>query len=354
MEFDPASGGMKCRFCGHTEALPAPSTAAATALQPHSLDEFMAKGGTAGLVSIGAKALEITCTGCGAAVVFEPPQVAGKCSFCGADLVAQPKAADPLIAPDAVLPAKIPKEKAQGEVRQWLQTRWFAPNALKRMARQEGIGGVYLPFWDYDASTVSRYRGERGQHYWETEVYEEDDGRGGRVQRTRQVQRTAWYPAAGEVSRQFENVLIAASTSIAEARLNALEPWDIEALCPYEPAYLSGFKAQRYQVELPAGFENAKRVMQRTIEQDVRRDIGGDEQNIGSIDTEYSAVMFRHVLLPVWIGAYRFQNRAYQVVVNARTGEVQGERPFSSAKIAILIAAILVIIGLLIYLAKSR
>jgi hypothetical protein len=59
-------------------------------------------------------------------------------------------------------------------------------------------------------------------------------------------------------------------------------------------------------------------------------------------------------LLPVWIGAYRFQNRAYQVVVNARTGEVQGERPFSSAKIAFLIAAILVIVSLLIYLAKSR
>ena len=81
------------------------------------------------------------------------------CPFCGAALVAQPKAADPLIAPDAVLPAKIPKEQAQAEVAQWLQSRWFAPNALKRMARQEGIAGVYLPFWDYDADTASQYTG---------------------------------------------------------------------------------------------------------------------------------------------------------------------------------------------------
>jgi ribosomal protein S27E len=353
MEFDPATGGMKCRFCGHTEAM-ATAAPSPEALKPHSLADFLAKGSAAELGTVSKDALEITCNGCGAVVVFEPPQIAGTCSFCGADLVAQPKAADPLIAPDAVLPAKVPKEKAQAEVRQWLQTRWFAPNALKRMARQEGIAGVYLPFWDYDADAFSRYRGERGQHYWETETYTEDDGRGGTVQRTRQVQRTAWYPAAGEVSRQFEDVLVAASKSVTEARLDALQPWDLESLCAYEPAYLSGFKAQRYQVELPGGLEKAKTVMQGEIEQDVRRAIGGDEQNIINVDTEYSNVMFRHLLLPVWIGAYRFQDRAYQVVVNARTGEVQGERPFSVVKITMLVAVILLVIFLLILVGKSR
>jgi ribosomal protein S27E len=348
MEFDPQTGGMKCPFCGHTEAMPAP---AATPAGKHSLDAALAKGGAV-LEKVSPQALEVTCSGCGAVVVFDPPQVAGNCSFCGADLVAQPKAADPLIAPDAVLPAKVPKDKAQAEVKQWLQSRWFAPNALKRMARQEGIAGVYLPFWDYDAATVSQYRGERGQHYWENETYEEDDGRGGRVQRTRQVQRTAWYPAAGEVSREFEDVLIAASTSVSEHRLNALQPWDLESLCPYEPAYLSGFKAQRYQVELPGGFEKAKSVMASQIEQDVRRAIGGDEQQIQSVDTQYSAVVFRHLLLPVWIGAYRFQSRAFQVVVNARTGEVQGERPYSAAKIMLLVLVILFVIGILVLLGK--
>jgi len=350
MEFDPATSGMKCRFCGHTEALPAQSRAE---IRPHSLDETLAQA-AAGAVALSTKALEVTCTGCGAAVVFEPPQVAGNCSFCGADLVAQPRAADPLVAPDGVLPAKIPQEAAQAQVRQWIQSRWFAPNALKRMARQEGIAGVYLPFWDYDADTLSQYRGARGQHYWESETYEESDGRGGSVMRTRQVQRTAWYPAAGEVSRQFQNVLIAASKSIAEAKLNALQPWDLQALCPYDPAYLSGFKAQRYQVELDAGYEKAKGVMQRTIQQDVRRAIGGDEQSIDSVDTEYSRALFRHLLLPVWIGAFRFQDKVYQVVVNARTGEVQGERPYSVLKVTLLAIFVLVLVGLLIYLGKRH
>jgi len=350
MEFDPEIGKMRCRFCGQTADVPAQPAGPAP---PHSLDEFLAKTDDSHLRPLTEQALEVSCSGCGSRIAFQPPEVAGACPFCGADIVAQPKAADPLIAPDGLLPAKVPKNKAQSEVRAWLQSRWFAPNALKRLARQEAIAGVYLPFWDYAADTRSQYRGERGVHYYETETYEESDGRGGRELKTRQVQRTSWTPAAGEVSHRFDNVLVAATHSVAEHRLDALEPWDLEALYAYEPAYLAGFKAQRYQVELPAGYDRAKSVMQSAIEQDVEKDIGGDEQRIDRIETEYSNTTFRHLLLPVWIGAYRFQSKIYQVVVNARTGEVQGERPYSAWKIAALVGAILLILAIIFVLRSS-
>ncbi|HUK18185.1 MAG TPA: hypothetical protein VLW65_17285, partial [Bryobacteraceae bacterium] len=133
------------------------------------------------------------------------------CPFCGDALVAQPKAADPLVAPDAVLPAAVGKQKAQTQVREWLQSRWFAPGALKRLARQEAIAAVYLPFWDYDADTTTHYSGQRGEHYWETETYEQTDDDGNTQVQTRQVMRTAWYPTGGVVSRRFENLLVPAS-----------------------------------------------------------------------------------------------------------------------------------------------
>jgi ribosomal protein S27E len=347
MEFDPESGQMKCRFCGQTAAVPTITTGVAP---PHSLDEFLAKTDDTHLRPLTEQALEVGCDGCGSRITFQPPEVAGTCPFCGADIVVQPKAADPMIAPDGVLPAKVPKNNAQTQVREWLQTRWFAPNALKRMARQEAISGVYLPFWDYAADTTSQYRGERGDHYWETEVYEESDSEGRRVERTRQVQRTRWTPVGGEVSRRFDNVLVVATRSISESRLDSLQPWDLEALCAYEPAYLSGFKAQRYQVELPEGYEKAKSIMQEIIERDAAKDIGGDEQRVENVDTEYSNTTFRHLMLPVWIGAYQFQSKVYQVVVNARTGEVQGERPYSAWKIAALVGAILFVIAILLLL----
>ena len=351
MQFDPASGGMKCPFCGQTQALPESKS---RNVPPHPYEEAVAAGHTAHSNAFTDATVQVSCDGCGSVVAFEPPEVAGICPFCGAPIVAQPKAADPMIAPDGLLPVKIPKEQAQAEVRQWLQTRWFAPNGLKRMARQDGIGGVYLPFWDYDADTFSRYTGMRGEHYFETEYYTETDSNGNSHQESRQVMRTAWYPASGQVSRHFDGVLVPASRAVNEAKLNGLEPWDLDSLCMYEPAYLAGFKAQRYQLELPDGFEKAKGAMGNQIVQDCRRDIGGDEQQVNNVETEYSNVMFRHLLLPVWIGAYRFQDKVYQVAVNARTGEVQGERPYSTAKIVMLVAAALVIIALVVILGSNH
>jgi hypothetical protein len=339
MEFDPQSGGMKCRFCGHTEAVaPAPG-----GVSVHTLEEGLAEAGSMAQKPHGDGAQEVTCNGCGSVVAFQPPQVAGVCPFCGGAIVAQPKAADPLIAPDGVLPAKVPQAQAQMRVRQWLSARWLAPNALKRMAQQEGIAGVYLPFWDWAADTASQYTGERGVHYWETEYYTANEN-GRTVQRERQVQRTRWYPAAGRVTRKFDNVLVAATRSVNEARLNALQPWDFDSLCVYEPAYLAGFRAQRYQVELPEGFEKAKQAMAKVIDGDVRRDIGGDEQRVLNVETATSNAAFRHLLLPVWIGAYRFKGKVYQVVVNARTGDVEGERPWSVVKVTLLVAAIVLVI----------
>jgi len=47
------------------------------------------------------------------------------------------------------------------------------------------------------------------------------------------------------------------------------------------------------------------------------------------------AVTFKHILLPVWLAAYKYRGRTYRFVVNARTGRVQGERPWSAWKIAV-------------------
>ncbi len=96
-------------------------------------------------------------------------------------------------------------------------------------------------------------------------------------------------------------------------------------------------------------------VMQQEIDAEVREDIGGDEQRVSSIRTTYSNIFFLHLLLPVWIGAYQFQGKVYHVVVNARTGDVQGERPYSKWKIASLVVAILaVVVGLLILYSEKH
>ena len=90
-------------------------------------------------------------------------------------------------------------------------------------------------------------------------------------------------------------------------------------------------------VELDAGFSEARQIMKDRLEADVKNRIGGDTQQISSMKTQHNTITFKHLLLPVWLLAYRYQEKTYQVCVNAATGEVQGERPYSLAKIALLI-----------------
>jgi transcription elongation factor Elf1 len=339
LQFAPEGGCLTCPYCGRQERIEPP----AGAVEERSYEQYLQlHADRMGALAEGA--LEVACQTCGASVTFAPPMVAGECDFCGSPLVAQPRSADPVLAPEGVLPFRVTQEAAADSVRGWLASRWFAPNALKKFAAQEGIGGVYIPFWTYDAYTASRYTGERGEHYYTTETYTERDAQGNSVTRTRKVQHTRWHPASGTVERWFDDILVPATKSLPPARLTALEPWDLGELTAYEPAYLSGYKAQRYQVDLAEGFELAKMAAAPVIESDVRRDIGGDEQRVSQVSTNYSAVTFKHLLLPVYVGAYRFRDKVYQVVVNGRTGEVQGERPYSFWKIFLFVLALVALL----------
>jgi hypothetical protein len=119
-------------------------------------------------------AMQVGCGSCGAIVNFTPPETARSCDFCGAKIVAQPKAADPLVAPEGVLPFSVTQSQAVGNYKTWLSSLWFAPSALKEMAQADKLSSIYIPYWTYDARTRSFYRGERGEYFYETERFYEN------------------------------------------------------------------------------------------------------------------------------------------------------------------------------------
>ena len=149
-------------------------------------------------------------------------------------------------------------------------------------------------------------------------------------------------------------MLIGASKSLPRKILDALQPWDLDQLIPYDEDYLSGFRSEYYQVDLDEGFDYAKQVMDGVIYRDIAFDIGGDHQRIYQVRTRHSGTTYKHCLLPVWSAAFRYRNKAYRFVINGRTGEVQGERPYSWWKIAFAtLAALLLVACIYYYLDKT-
>ena len=141
----------------------------------------------------------------------------------------------------------------------------------------------------------------------------------------------------------FDDILVLASRSLPPKQADALEPWDLKNLVPYGDEYLSGFLAESYTVSLEEGFRKAQGIMETAIRAAACRDIGGDHQRIHSVRTWYQNITFKHILLPIWISAYRFKEKVYRFLVNGRSGEVQGERPWSWVKILLAVLGGLVV-----------
>jgi DNA-directed RNA polymerase subunit RPC12/RpoP len=341
MVFDPRQGRLACPYCGHSRAIESDPSR----IVERDFHAFLQPGAER-LRSLATDAMQVSCSSCGATVVFVPPVTATECDFCGGKIVAQPKAADPLVAPESVLPFTFTDRQAVESLKRWTSSRWFAPSKLKTLARHDRAESVYLPYWTFDAHASSDYTGERGDNYQEWETYFENG-----QQKRRSVTKTRWRYASGHVERMFDDVPVPATKSVLPKYLERLR-WDFSGLVSYEPAYLSGHKAQTYQVSLEEGFERFKQIADGVIRGDVRRDIGGDHQRIHSLETAFSNVTFKHLLVPVYAGAYRFNNKIYQVVINGRTGEVQGERPYSWLKITALILFILFVILVIVLIAR--
>jgi DNA-directed RNA polymerase subunit RPC12/RpoP len=335
VEFAPGTDALECPYCGNRVEIEA------------STEGIVERDFAAGIADLGRDAeteevLSVKCMSCAALV--EPPKSAEAfpCPYCGSSIVTTAKS-QRLIKPQALLPFKITRAQATSAFKTWIRKLWFAPDALKKMARlQDRLQGLYAPYWTYDADTVSRYTGQRGDNYTTTRTVTRN---GKRVTET--VVKIRWRPAAGTVSRDFDDMLVVGSSSLPRDLAEELEPWDLGNLVSYADEYLSGFIAERYQIDLERGWGRATERMDEVIRGDVKRDIGGDHQRITSLSTAHSNVTYKHVLLPMWICSYRFRDKIYRFLVNARTGEVQGQRPWSWVKItltAIVVAAVACVI----------
>jgi hypothetical protein len=284
----------------------------------------------------------VRCEACSAEVVFEGSVTSTGCEYCG-----QPMQRDRVhtsqerIPVDGVLPFEIDRHEAQGRLSGWLRGLWFAPSEFKKQGLRGRFAGTFLPYWTFDAAAFARYSGQRGDHY---------TVRVGSGKSARTETRTRWTPVSGSFQRFFDDVLAMATTDGGVPEPGQLEPWPFERLVPFRAELLAGFSARTYDRGLEGGFAEARERMEQALRAEAQQRIGGDVQRLERLDARYDAVTYKHLLLPLWLMSYRHGEKAYRVVINAVTGEVFGERPWSAWKIlaALALAALLVLVVMLL------
>ncbi len=344
MRFDAQAGVLKCDHCGNTQPIEGHGGTV------HAIREMDFRAALdAKLPEADIEETRVaSCPNCGAQVEFDAKTHASECPFCATPVVTD-TGTHRHIKPKGLLPFAVEERAAHDAMNKWLGRLWFAPNGLRQYARKgRRMAGIYVPYWTFDADTKSRYRGEHGTVYYVTRTVT----RNGETKQVRE-QRVRWRPASGRVARFFDDVLVLASRSLPKTFTDNLAPWDLSGLEPYRPEYLAGYRAEGYTVELPEGYNEARTYMDRVILRDVKFDIGGDRQRVHSVDTTVSDVTFKHILLPVWLAAYKYRGKTYRFVVNGRSGKVQGERPWSWIKITLAVLAGLIVAGIIGFVASQ-
>jgi len=361
LSFSPGSKTLKCPYCAAVNDIPESDDK----ILELSLEEWMTRLEAEQETH---EQEQIKCGNCGGEQTLAANLYASACIFCGSPLTSK-SYAQRLIKPKSLVPFKVTKLQAQEKWRAWIKGLWLAPSALKKYAQSDGgIKGIYVPYWTFDAQTYTSYSGQRGDDH--TESYRTTNAKGESVTETRT--RTDWTGVSGNVSFFHDDVLVSGSkgsygggggnagaaevqralmqqtgavgSMIAAQFSSSLRTWNTKELVPYQDEYITGFQAEAYQVGLKAAFVTAKQLIDSKVEQLVRADIGGDHQRISSLNTQYSHLTFKHILLPMWVSAYLYGGKTYRFVVNGQTGEVQGESPKSGWKIFFLVCAILVVL----------
>ena len=366
LSFSPGTTSLKCDFCGAVNQFDEKTDAVEELPLDVWLTKLQAERETHAQE-------QLKCKNCGGEQTLPANLFATTCVFCGTPITS-PSYAQRSIKPESLVPFKITKLQAQEKWRAWLKGLWLAPSALKKFAQSDGgIKGLYVPYWTFDANTFSQYTGQRGDD--RTETYTTTNSNGERVTQTRTV--TDWSYVSGEVSFFHNDVLVSGSkttlgandlvaddfslsgggaigSAIMSAFTTKLRTWDTRALVPYQDEYITGFQAEAYSVDLKSGFAKGKEFIDAKVQSLVRQDIGGDHQRISSLNTQYSHLTFKHILLPMWVSAYLFSGKTYRFVVNGQTGEVEGESPKSGWKIFFLVSAILFVVFLLMVFGGSQ
>ena len=335
LEFSIGEQSLKCPYCGAVKTI---DLSQAPDIVEHDyramLEQLKSQRLQQQQIDDSAEAEHaVRCSSCGAEVVFQGTLTSTVCPYCASPLQRDKIHDAPTRVPvDGVLPFQVAEHEASNRLRQWVQSLWWAPNEFLRQGASGKFNGIYLPYYTFDSQTYTWYTGQRGDYYYVTVGSGKDE---------RRERRISWSYRSGEFDRFFDDLLIVATKVQDKTLMERLEPWPLERCIPFTQQVLAGFFARTYDVPLEEGFAEARRRIESLLSTDIRHRIGGDEQSISSQKTHYSGITFKHLLLPVWLLAYRYKDKPYRVVINAVTGEVSGERPYSMVKI---ISAILLVV----------
>lgn len=258
-----------------------------------------------------------SCQSCGAQIVAEESTGATQCPYCGNNVVMTGAFAGDL-KPDFIIPFQKDKKAAKEAYMQHLEGKSFLPGIFRNENHIDEIKGVYVPFWLFSGDAQVNYNGV-----------------GRRIKTWRQGNTEYTATELWQVERQgeaaFEYVPVNASSKMDDALMESIEPYDTKDMVPFKKAYLSGYLADRYDVDRNVSCQTAYSRMKNSTMSELHNTMAGyagmerEAHNIAIKNSKYW-----YVLYPVWILNTTWRGEHYIFAMNGQTGKLVGDLPADS------------------------
>lgn len=266
------------------------------------------------------KAAGYICKSCGAEIVTDDVTAATFCYYCHNPTII-PRNLEGEFRPEKVIPFKIEKKRAQELFSEWckkkpLLSKWFTADA-----QLEKLTGIYVPFWLFDVDTT----GEINAEATKVRTYTRGDTR---------YTETKFYHVEREGEACFRLVPADGSKKMDDELMHVLEPYHYEDLKDFSMSYLSGFFAEKYDMDQNDVYPRVSDLIKKHSTTLLKDSISGyNTVSVKNARIHFHRVDATYVLLPVWVFTYQYKGKTYLFAMNGQTGKIAGNLPISTGRV---------------------
>jgi len=257
------------------------------------------------------------CKSCGGEIIGDDTLGATACPYCDNPVIMMGQFSGDL-KPDYVIPFKFSKDDAIKALKKYYSGKTLLPKIFSSQNHIEEVKGIYVPFWLFDADAEANVRCKATKHrIWSDSRYNYFE--------------TSFYSVIRGGSISFTHVPVDGSTKIEDALMESIEPFDISDAVDFQTAYLSGYLADKYDVDSESSIIRANERIKKSTEETFSSSINGYD----SVITENSSVTLhngtaKYALYPVWLLNTTWNGNKYTFAMNGQTGKLVGDLPMDS------------------------
>ena len=314
LEFDPQRQRFVCAYCG------ADYDEETLVRESGKREAETGKEAPGGPAPDSGSLRSYHCQNCGAEIVTDETTAATRCYFCHNPVVISDRVSE-AYRPDGVIPFGIGPEEARGQFDRYISKHRFVDRRFFTGAQPDNFSGVYYPYWIGEIEGNGSFSGEgKTVHTHTSGQY--------------LITTTNYYRLEREGHLAFSDLIRKALNKADRQLSDGIHPYDLAEMKPFASGYLSGFLAERRDVEKTEAEEDMLSEV-RSYVKDLITQNSGLAGLTGSTEFEPERKKLRYALLPAWVLTWKSEqsDKVFYYMMNGQNGKVCGRLPVRTPKL---------------------